>query len=96
MNKILERVIGTIKSIAEEANDGDIIVREIRAQELKAVWTNTRTKKEYTIRSRQTTRLIRVENDPRLIPVLRFIANQITAAEAKKDIERLENLKAFW
>lgn len=96
MNKILERVIGTIKSIAEEANDGDIIVREIRAQELKAVWTNTRTKKEYTIRSRQTVRLIRVKNDPRLIPVLQFIANQITAAEAKKAIERLENLKAFW
>lgn len=97
MSKAVDKVANIIKSIAEEANEGDTIVREVRAQEMRGVWTNTNTKKEYSIGANVIRRLFDNErDDPRVVPVLQFIANQITAAEAKKDIERLENLKAFW
>ena len=97
MTKAIEKVIGTIKSLAKESDSTDTIVREIRSRELKAVWTNTRTNKEYVIGSNVMRRLLNSDrNDPRLVPALQFVANQVTAFEACNTIERLEALKAFW
>jgi hypothetical protein len=97
MSKVLDKTIETIRAIAQDVNNGDTIVREIIAQELRAVWRNTNTKKEYPISGNVLRRLVDFErNDPRLVPVLQFIANQITAPESIKQIDRLEGLKAFW
>lgn len=97
MSKVIEKVITIIKSIAKESSSSDTIVREIRAQELTAVWTNTRTNKEYAIHSNETRALLKSDiNDPRLVPTLQFIANQLTVFEACSTIEKLESLKAFW
>jgi len=61
MKTAIDKVIGIIKDIVQESNEGDTIVREIRAQELRAVWTNTNTKKEYSIGSNVTRRLLKYE-----------------------------------
>ncbi len=100
MKQIIDRIIEVINNVARDIEAGSPVVREIRPQELQAVWTNINTKQEYAINSNATqwliTQIKNGQNDPRLIPCLQFIANQITGLEAKKTIDRLEKLKAFW
>lgn len=93
----MESTIKTIRSIAQDVNEGDTMIREVRHKELRSVWTNSRTRQEYYFKANTLRRLLDHErDDPRLIPVLQFIANQITAPEAVNMIDRLEKLKAFW
>lgn len=97
MSRAMDKAVGLVKGIAQDVEAGATIVREIRPQELRAVWTNTTTQKEYAMGANVLRRLIDFDKkDPRIIPVLQFIADQITAPEASRMIDRLNNLKAFW
>lgn len=97
MKHAIDKVIEVINNVARDIDNGHTIVREIRPQEMRGAWINTSTKEEYTIGANVISRLIKGDvKDPRLVPAIQFVANQITAVEAKKLIDRLENLKAFW
>lgn len=97
MSQAIDKVIKIINSVAQDISDGHTIVREIRPRELRAVWINATTNKEYSLGANTLRRITDYDQkDPRLVPVLQFVANQITAIEARSLIERLENLKAFW
>lgn len=96
MSRAMDKSIEVIKNVAQDIDNGYTIVREIRAQELRAVWINATTKQEYGLGANVMKRLLRTDGDPRIVPVLQFIANQITAVEARNQIKRLENLKVFW
>lgn len=75
---------------------GEEVSREERPRELSVVW-NSSDFQEWRIGYNHLRAIGRErKNDPRAIWVIVFITGQFNATEILREIDRLENLKAFW
>lgn len=87
-----------IDDICEHSSPGDEIIWEQRQKELRWRWLNSRTEQEWFLRLTEIKRMpwLRDQNDPRNAVELEFVYGKKTPFEARRTIDKLEKLKAFW
>jgi hypothetical protein len=86
-----------IDEISADIANGDVIKWEAIDQELRWLWTNTRTGKQWSFNIRVFKRLVQQsDKDPRLPLFGHLVANTKTVPEIQREILRLEALKVFW
>lgn len=86
-----------IDEICADIANGDEIKWEAIDQELRWLWTNTRTGKQWSFNIRVFKRLVDQTNkDPRMPLFANLVSNTKTVPEIQREILRLEALKSFW
>lgn len=97
MPKVAVYVRNIIDEICVDIAAGDEIKWEPIDQELRWVWTNKRTGKQWSFNIRVFKRLMEQgHKDPRMPLFAAFVSNTKPIPEIQKELLRLENLKAFW
>lgn len=97
MPQVAVYIKNIIDEICVDIANGDEIKWEAIDQELRWVWTNKRTGKQWSFNIRVFKRVMNQDpKDPRLPLFAKFVSNTAPIPEIQKDLNRLENLKAFW
>lgn len=86
-----------IDEICADIARGDEVKWEARNRELRWIWTNTRTQKQWNFGVNLFKRLLNQgHGDPRIPFFCAFVGNRMTVPEVQAEMQRLEKLKAFW
>ncbi len=97
MPKVSVYVRNIIDEICADIANGDEIKWEPIDQELRWVWTNMRTGKQWSFNIRVFKRLMNQgHKDPRMPLFAAFVSNTLSIPKIQQEMQRLERLKVFW
>lgn len=97
MTLSIDNCIKKIIEIDTAMKKGEEIHREEQPKSLSVVWTNLETYQEWRIGYNILRAVAKQrKNDPRAVWIMIFITGHMNATAIMDEIDKLENLKAFW